>query len=92
MVDFDLEDLPVEQTLGVQWDMETDDFKFRIMDKGKAPTRRGVLSVVSSMYDLWGSLHPLSCQPKACRRACVSRNIAGTKRFRMQIPLSGKVG
>lgn len=54
VVDLDLEGMPVERTLGVQWDMETDSFNFRIMDEGKAPTRRGILSVVSLMYDPLG--------------------------------------
>ena len=37
VVNLDLEDLPVERTLGVQWAMETDDFNFRILDERKAP-------------------------------------------------------
>lgn len=65
VVDLDLEDLPVERTLGVQWDMETDDFKFRIMDEGKAPTRRGILSVVSSMYDPLGFVAPVILPAKS---------------------------
>ena len=31
--------------------METDSFNFRILDKEKAPTRRGIPTVISSMYD-----------------------------------------
>ena len=65
VVDLDLEDLPVERTLGVQWDMETDDFKFRIMDEGKAPTRREILSVVSSMYDPLGLVAPVILPAKS---------------------------
>ncbi|KAL9976464.1 hypothetical protein ACROYT_G013771 [Oculina patagonica] len=63
--DLDLEDLPVERTLGVQWDMETDDFKFRIMDEAKAPMRRGILSVVSSMYDPLGFVAPIMLPAKS---------------------------
>jgi len=59
VVNFDLEHLPVECTLGVQWAMETDDFNFRIMDEGKALTLRGILSVVSSMYDPLGFIAPI---------------------------------
>ena len=51
LVNLDLEDLPVERTLGMQWTMETDDLNFRITDEGKAPARTWILSVVSSMYD-----------------------------------------
>ena len=92
VVNLDLEDLPVERTLRVQWAMETDDFNFHIMDGGKAPTRRGILSVVSSMYDPLGFMALSFCQPKVSCRAYVSRGMAGTKRFLMQIPLYGKNG
>lgn len=54
VVDLDLEDLHVERTLGVRWDMEMDVFKFWIKDQAKVPTRRGILLVVSSMYDPLG--------------------------------------
>ena len=65
VVNLDLEDLPVERTLGVQWDMETDVFNFRIMDEGKAPTRRGILSVVSSTYDPLGFVAPVILPAKS---------------------------
>ena len=65
VVNLDLEDLPVERTLGVQWAMETDDFNFRILDEGKAPTRRGILSVVSSMYDPLGFVAPIILPAKS---------------------------
>ena len=59
VLDLDLEGLPVERALGIQWNMETDSFNFRIVDKGKMPTRRGILSVTSSMYDPLGLAAPL---------------------------------
>ena len=59
VLDLDLEGLPVEHALGIQWNMETDSFNFRIVDKGKMPTRRGVLSVTSSMYYPLGFATPL---------------------------------
>ena len=65
VVNLDLEDLPVERTLRVQWAMETDGFNFRIMDEGKAPTRRGILSVVSSMYDPLGFVAPIILPAKS---------------------------
>ena len=57
--------LPIERTLGMQWAMETDDFNFRIMDGGKAPTRRGILSVVRSIYDPLGVVAPVILPAKS---------------------------
>ena len=61
----DLEDLPAEYTLGVQWATETDDFNFRIMEEGKAPTHRGILSVESSMYNPLGFVTPVILPAKS---------------------------
>ena len=47
-------DLPVERALGVKWCVETDSFGFDVDFKLKPPTRRGILSVVSSVYDPLG--------------------------------------
>ena len=65
VVDLDLEDLHVERTLGVRWDMEMDVFKFWIKDQGKAPTRRGILSVIGSMYDPLGFVVPVILPAKS---------------------------
>ena len=65
VVDLDLEDLHVERTLGVRWDMEMDVFKFWIKDQAKAPTRTGILLVVSSMYDPLGFVAPVILPAKS---------------------------
>lgn len=41
--------LPVERTLGVQWDTETDTFTYTIQLQDKPITRRGILSVINSI-------------------------------------------
>ncbi|XP_038071855.1 uncharacterized protein LOC119740577 [Patiria miniata] len=46
--------LPPEKTLGVLWCMESDTFGFEINVKVREPTRRGILSIVSSVYDPLG--------------------------------------
>ena len=43
--------LPVERALGVKWCVESDTFSFNVDIKLKPPTRRGILLVVSSVYD-----------------------------------------
>ncbi|XP_072172027.1 uncharacterized protein [Diadema setosum] len=72
-LNLDLEDLPVQRTLGILWDMETDSFKFEVQVKEKPATRRGILSVASSLYDPLGFLAPFVLPAKVllqnlCRR------------------------
>ena len=49
----DIEDdaLPAERTLGMEWDIEHDSFRFKISVKEKPATRRGMLSIISSVFD-----------------------------------------
>ncbi|XP_052445519.1 uncharacterized protein LOC127987300 [Carassius gibelio] len=51
--------LTVERTLGVQWDTETDTFTYSMKLQDKPMTRRGILSVVNSIYDPLGFLAPV---------------------------------
>ena len=44
-------DLPAERALAVLWDIGTDKFGFRLISKQKSWARRGLLSVISSVYD-----------------------------------------
>ena len=50
--------LPVERTLGVQWDAETDEFLFQLNMPLRSTTRRGILSAVASLYDPLGLVSP----------------------------------
>ncbi|XP_035997578.1 uncharacterized protein LOC118564254 [Fundulus heteroclitus] len=59
MLDLSREQLPTERALGVQWDVEQDVFTFSIVNKHKPLTRRGILSIVSSIYDPLGFLAPV---------------------------------
>ena len=51
--------MPVERALGVRWDVESDKFCFKIEVNDKPLTRRGLLSVVSSVYDPLGFAAPV---------------------------------
>lgn len=68
-LDLDQHSLPIERALGVQWCVESDQFKFRIVIQDKPPTRRNILSLVSSVYDLLGFLAPVVLLAK---RTCKS--------------------
>ena len=51
ILDLDLDSLPLEHALGVQWCVETDCFQFTIVLQDQPCTRRGILSTVSSIFD-----------------------------------------
>ena len=63
-LDLKAEELPIERTLGVQWSMETDMFIFKLLPKDKPYTRRGILSVTSSIYDPLGIVSPVVLSAK----------------------------
>ena len=66
VLDLDLNSdvLPIERTLGVQWNMDSDMFTFKVMPKDKPFTRRGILSVTSSVYDPLGMVSPITLPAK----------------------------
>lgn len=58
-LDLDRDQLPLDRALGLQWCIETDTFKFKLKVKEKPATRRGILSIISSVYDPLGFLAPV---------------------------------
>ena len=56
--DLDYEGLPIERAIGVQWNVESDRIQFSTVMKDKPLTRRGIVSVVSSLYDPLGFVAP----------------------------------
>ncbi|KAI7802084.1 hypothetical protein IRJ41_024663 [Triplophysa rosa] len=72
-LDLDKDSLPVERALGLLWCAETDSFKCKIEIQENSCTRRGMLSVSSSVYDPLGFLAPVVLPAKImlqelCRR------------------------
>lgn len=72
-LNMELDTLPVERVLGVEWSITSDSFRFRITLKDQPLTRRGILSTVSSIYDPLGMLSPVILTAKRilrdlCRR------------------------
>ncbi|TNN06405.1 Gag-Pol polyprotein [Schistosoma japonicum] len=61
-----------QRTLGLEWDTKSDVFKFRFDPVERPLTRRGIMSVVSSLFDPLGLISP-TCLPakqllqKLCR-------------------------
>ncbi len=63
-LNLDRDELPVERALGLQWCVQSDTFNFKTVCKARMPTRRGILSVISSVYDPLGYLAPLTLPVK----------------------------
>lgn len=59
VANLDLEDLPIDRVLGTQWNIEADILSFRIEEKLVPDTRKGVLSLIYSIYDPLGFAAPL---------------------------------
>ena len=50
-LDFNKGPVPMQRSLGVYWDLQSDSFTFQVLLEEKPFTRRGVLSVTNSLYD-----------------------------------------
>ncbi|KAL0174874.1 hypothetical protein M9458_030842, partial [Cirrhinus mrigala] len=57
-IDLNYNELPMQSVLGVKWNIETDAFSFKVDLAERPATRRGILSVVASVYDPLGFLAP----------------------------------
>ncbi|XP_060567693.1 uncharacterized protein LOC132726393 [Ruditapes philippinarum] len=56
--------LPCDRALGVLWNVNEDKICFKVKLEKKPFTRRGILSVVSSIYDPLGLVSPVTLQAK----------------------------
>lgn len=59
-LDLTKDDLPLQRSLGLSWNLRKDCFTFQVSDTEKPFTRRGVLSVVNSLYDPLGFVAPVT--------------------------------
>ena len=56
--DLNLEGLPLDRALGTQWDVERVTLSFKVAKKEVRNTRRGMLSLISGLYDPLGFTAP----------------------------------
>ena len=68
-LDFSKGPIPVQRSLGVHWDLESDAFTFRVSLEEKPFSRRGVLSVTNSLYDPLGLAAPVIIRGKQLLRS-----------------------
>ena len=74
-LDLSCEKLPIERALGIVWDVETDSLGYRAIIKDKPHTRRGMLSIISSVYDPLGLLSPCILPAKMIVQELCRRNV-----------------
>lgn len=72
-LDLAVDDLPVQRSLGVAWNMTRDTLTFNIPESQKPFTRRGVLSTINSLFDPLGILAPVTVQGRLLLRELVSQ-------------------
>ena len=60
--------LPMQRSLGLCWDIDSDTFTFKVAVSGKPFTRRGVLSTVNSLFDPLGFAAPVTIKGRALLR------------------------
>jgi len=63
-LDLDKDKLPMQRTLGLHWDTESDKFMFKVAPKDRLSTRPGILSLISSVYDPLGFVAPVVLSAK----------------------------
>ena len=63
-LDLDKEQLPTDRALSLQWSVEDDAFRFGILIPVKPHTQRGIMSMLSSVYDPLGIIVPLTLPAK----------------------------
>lgn len=57
--------LPSDRALGINWDVNEDKIKFKVKIADQPLTRRGILSIVSSIFDPLGLVSPITLRAKA---------------------------
>ncbi len=63
-LDFDKAEAPIQRTLGVRWNVREDFFFFGCQVKGQATPKRGIVSMVSAIFDPCGYISPFTIRAK----------------------------
>lgn len=60
--------LPIQRSLGISWDLTTDDFIFEVQLPEKPYTKRGLLSTINGIFDPMGFAAPFTLKGKLLLR------------------------
>ncbi len=67
-LDLGVNSLPIQRSLDLLWNLDTDGFNFHVQNDQRPYTRRGLLSVINSLYDPLGFVAPITVQGKILLR------------------------
>lgn len=73
-LDFDTDNIPMQRSLGLSWNIVTDTFTFQVLRDDKPFARRGVLSTINSIFDPLGFLSPVTIQGRSLLRELTMEN------------------
>ncbi|XP_068250242.1 uncharacterized protein [Palaemon carinicauda] len=74
-LDLEADSKPLQNSLGLSWDVNMDKFLFQLSSENKPITQRGILSTVNSIYDPLGFLAPIIIHGKLLLRKLVSETV-----------------
>ena len=80
VLDLDLDKVnpPIQRTLGLKWDLEKDEFTFKVTLRDRPNTRRGILNMTSFVYDPLGLVAPVVLTAnKLLQDLCKKKNWMG---------------
>ena len=63
-INLSVNDISIERALGILWNPETDTFHIKYTLKSVLTTKRGILSLISSIFDPLGFITPALIEPK----------------------------
>ncbi|XP_062587040.1 uncharacterized protein LOC134248654 [Saccostrea cucullata] len=71
-IDLRLDEAPLQKSLGLTWDLQTDSFKVDVSLERKPFTKRGMLSTLNSLYDPIGFISPVTLKGKILFRKALT--------------------
>ena len=83
-LDLNAEEHPIERTVGVQLNVETDMFIFHLLPKDKPYTSPGILSVTSSIFDPLGIILPVVLPAKKLIQDLFKQGLSWDEKIRVE--------
>ncbi|XP_062602313.1 uncharacterized protein LOC134264026, partial [Saccostrea cucullata] len=71
-IDLRLDEAPLQKSLGLTWDLQTDSFTVDVSLEQKPFTKRGMLSTLNSLYDPIGFISPVTLKGKILFRKALN--------------------